>query len=136
MHRADVEDRWKDAEESISEEDSDNEVCIPDEDIIDGPKLYLPESVRCSTEVEFVTSDGLSTVGTQDWELDTVEISAKDGMETDGEADESTATVVARLTDKWEEEEAQVERRRNRRRKQSAEAAVELNRQRRSNQRK
>jgi hypothetical protein len=121
---------------SGSEEDSDNEECIPDEGIIDRPKLYLPGSVRCSDRLEFVTSDGLSIVGTQEWELDAVEISSIDGMETDGEADESTSTVVASLTDKWEEEEAQVERRRNRRRKQSAEAAMELDRQRRSNQHK
>ena len=39
-------------------------------------------------------------------------------------------------TDKWEEEEAQLERRRNRRRKQSAEAAAELARQRRSDLRR
>ncbi|KAG0612674.1 hypothetical protein M758_6G044900 [Ceratodon purpureus] len=132
-----VEDiRWKDPEESTSEEDSDNDGCIPDEELTDGPKLYLPGSVRCSDGLEFVTSDGLSTLGTQDWELDTVEVSLKDGMDMEGEADESTATVVASLTDKWEEEEAQVERRRNRRRKQSAEAAMELDRQRRSNQHK
>ena len=137
MHRPAVEDiRWKDPEESTSEEDSDNDGCIPDEELTDGPKLYLPGSVRCSDGLEFVTSDGLSTLGTQDWELDTVEVSLKDGMDMEGEADESTATVVASLTDKWEEEEAQVERRRNRRRKQSAEAAMELDRQRRSNQHK
>lgn len=142
-----VEDvRWKDPEESTSEEDtdnegsenegSDNEGCIADAEILDGPKFFLPGSVRCSDGLEFVTSDGLSTVGTLDWELDTVEVPSKDGMETDGEADASTATVVASLTDKWEEEEAQVERRRNRRRKQSAEAAIELDRQRRSSQHK
>ncbi|XP_024386598.1 DUF21 domain-containing protein At1g55930, chloroplastic [Physcomitrium patens] len=129
-----VEDvRWQDPEENISDDD---EGCIPDEDNTDGPKLYLPGSVRCSDELDsFLTSDGLPTVGTYDWEMDTVEKIPKE-VETDSEADESTATIVASLSDKWEEEEAQVERRRNRRRKQSAEAAIELDRQQRSNQHK
>lgn len=142
LNRPAVEDvRWQDPEEGNAEEDSQedsqedsDEGCIPDEEILDGPKIYLPGSVRCSGGLDFVTSDGLSTMSSQDWDLDTVEETLKEGLETDGEADESTATVVASLTDKWEEEEAQVERRRNRRRKQSAEAAMELDRQQRSNQ--
>lgn len=134
LDRPAVEDvRWQDPEENISDDD---EGCIPDEDNTDGPKLYLPGSVRCSDELDsFLTSDGLPTVGTYDWEMDTVEKIPKE-VETDSEADESTATIVASLSDKWEEEEAQVERRRNRRRKQSAEAAIELDRQQRSNQHK
>ena len=54
----------------------------------------------------------------------------------DDEADESTASIVSKSTDKWEEEEAQLERRRNRRRKQFAEAAAELAKQRRSDLRR
>ena len=40
-------------------------------------------------------------------------------VEMDDEADESTASIVSKSTDKWEEEEAQLERRRNNRRKQA-----------------
>ncbi len=123
-----VEDvRWQDPEEGNgSEEDVDEEGCIPDEEILDGSKIYLPGSVRCSDGLDF-------SMSSEDWDLESVEETLKEGLETDGETDGSTATVVASLTDKWEEEEAQVERRRNRRRKQSAEAALELDRHR-SNQ--
>jgi len=133
LNRPAVEDvRWQDPEEgNNSEEDLDDEEgCIPDEEILDGPKIYLPGSVRCSDGLDFATS----TMSSQEWDLDTVEETLKEGLEIDGEADGSTATVVASLTDKWEEEEAQVERRRNRRRKQSAEASLELDRQQRLNQ--
>lgn len=144
LSRSEEEDvRWRDPEKEDEgssdevEEDLNEDVCIPDEEIIDGPKIYLPGSVRCSGgPLDFMTSDGLSTMSSsQEWNLDTV--GETDGfksgsVETDSEPDESTATVVASLTDKWEEEEAQVERRRNRRRKQSAEAALELDRQQRS----
>lgn len=138
---ADEDVRWRDSEEVSTEEDSDSEGsdtegCIADVDIIDGPRIYLPGSVRCNDDLDFVPSDGLATIGTQDWGLEIIEEAPKDGIKTDGEADQSTTTVVANLTEKWELQEAQVERRRNRRRKQSVEAAMELDRQQRFNQHK
>lgn len=141
LHRPDIEDvRWQepegsttadysDSDNGASDNDSDSE-CIADTDTNhDGskPRFLLPG---------FASSDGLSPVvgsSEDDWETaedDTVLENPlpMDGMDGMG-ADESTAAVVASLTEKWEEQEAQVERRRNRRRKQSAEAAMELGRQ-------
>lgn len=101
VYRPDAEEvRWRDPEESYSEDDTDNEEFI--HDMKDKPRLLLPGS----------SSERMDSIN----------------------SDESTAPVVASLTDKWEEQEAQVERRRNRRRKQSVEAAMELGRQRRDNQ--
>lgn len=131
---ADEDVRWKDPTEVSTEEESDNDLCIPDEDLIDGPKIYLPGSVRCNEELDFVSSHGLAKVGAQNWEVEMVEDTPKDGMEVGGEAHDNVASAVASLTDKWEVQEAQVERRRNRRRKQSAEAIMELDRQQRFNQ--
>ncbi|XP_024368050.1 DUF21 domain-containing protein At1g55930, chloroplastic isoform X4 [Physcomitrium patens] len=131
---ADEDVRWKDPTEVSTEEESDNDLCIPDEDLIDGPKIYLPGSVRCNEELDFVSSHGLAKVGAQNWQVEMVEDTPKDGMEVGGEAHDNVASAVASLTDKWEVQEAQVERRRNRRRKQSAEAIMELDRQQRFNQ--
>lgn len=137
-YRSAVEDQhWVDPEESPSEEDSDDEICRPSEDESkDSPDYYLPESVRCGNEQAAVTSAGLSMGGMQDWDMETVQDEMRDGMETVDELDESTASVVGNINNKWEEEERQVERRRSRRRKQSAEAALELNKQRRSDLRR
>lgn len=136
--RSDSEEpHWQEPEGSASEADSDDEGCRPsDEDSRDRPGYYLPTNSDCRNEIATVTADGLSMMGTQDWDLDTVDEVIREGVELDNGADESTASIVAKLTDKWEEEEAQLERRRNRRRKQSAEAAAELARQRRSDLRR
>jgi len=131
------EPHWQEPEGSASEADSDDEGCRPsDEDSRVRPSYYLPMNSDCRNETATVTADGLSMMGTQDWDLDTVDEVIIEGVELDSGADESTASIVAKLTDKWEEEEAQLERRRNRRRKQSAEAAAELARQRRSDLRR
>jgi hypothetical protein len=117
----------------------DDDLCkpLPEESAV-GVKgyYYLPESLQCVDKQELTTSDGLSMVGSQEWEMDLIEGEVAHDLETDDELDLSTATAVETLSGKWEEQERQVERRRNRRRKQSAEASRELDRQRRANLRR
>ncbi|CAM6019057.1 unnamed protein product [Sphagnum balticum] len=120
-------------------EDMDDDLCKPlPEESAAGVKgyYYLPESLQCLDKQELTTSDGLSMVGSQEWEMDLIEGEVAHDLETDDELDLSTATAVETLSGKWEEQERQVERRRNRRRKQSAEASRELDRQRRVNLRR
>lgn len=120
-------------------EDMDDDLCkpLPEESAVGVQGYYyLPDSLQCVDKQELTTSDGLSMVGSQEWEMDLIEGEVTHDLETDDELDLSTATAVETLSGKWEEQERQVERRRNRRRKQSAEASRELDRQRRANLRR
>ncbi|KAJ7555815.1 hypothetical protein O6H91_05G056000 [Diphasiastrum complanatum] len=125
---------------------SESDLCVPtpleqDEDFCDsGDKVGLNIQLKqdesaanmiattAKNEALVIGTDGLALVGSQEWQLDMLEENQPCDVETDDEFDCSTASAVGTLSDKWEDHEKQVERRRKRRRKQSVEAVAELNR--------
>lgn len=79
------------------------------------------------TDSEAPNTSGLPFLGDQECDLSSLTQRSNCGLETDG-MDVSTATAVDTLYTKWEKNQGTTERRRQRRRKHSVEATVELDR--------
>ncbi|KAJ7513613.1 hypothetical protein O6H91_23G006700 [Diphasiastrum complanatum] len=128
----------------VTEWSTKSDLCVPtsleeDEDLCDaGDKTGLDTQLKQDESAADIKSsdskyesgaigtDGLTLTGSQEWQLNMVEDNKTFDIETNDEVDCSTASAVGTFSEKSQKHENQVERRRHRRRKQSLEAAAEL----------
>ncbi|KAI5078755.1 hypothetical protein GOP47_0006426 [Adiantum capillus-veneris] len=111
--------------------DGDSEASASEDDDQENPakaRNLIAESIDVDsiTDPEVSSSAGLSVIGDQECDVTSTE-KRNCGLESDG-IDVSTATAIDTLYTKWEEHQVFKEKRRQRRRKHSTEATVELDR--------
>lgn len=129
----DVEYEKLDEDERISswDSDGDSEASLSEDESKTSAKArnLIAENIDVDsiTDSEAPCTSGLPFLGDQECDLSSLTERSNCGLESDG-MDVSTATAVDTLYTKWEKSQGTTERRRQRRRKHSVEATVELDR--------
>ncbi|KAL3687311.1 hypothetical protein R1sor_013620 [Riccia sorocarpa] len=128
----------------ISSDSDEDDLCVDqsEKDLPDYPlesRYLIAETVNVDCETEDRSPRSAATIlCSEDWELVSNDrnVDEPSVIHTESDDEEKNSCVKGPVNERWVEQERQVERRIQRRKKQSAEAAVELDRQRRADLRR